>query len=83
MVGQAVKKAIVTALTSPLRILGSLFGDIKVPGYPVEFSETPAAPGFTAPKLGEHTREILRDIGGYSEAEIARFQRDAVVDGAA
>lgn len=60
-----------------------LFGDIKVPGYPVEFSETPAAPGFTAPKLGEHTREILRDIGGYSEAEIARFQRDGVVDGAA
>jgi len=59
-----------------------LFGDIKVPGYPVEFSETPAAPGFTAPKLGEHTREILRDIGGYSETEIAKFQRDGVVDGA-
>ncbi len=60
-----------------------LFGDIKVPGYPVEFSETPAAPGFTAPKLGEHTREILRDIGGYSEAEIAQFQRNGVVDCAA
>ncbi len=60
-----------------------LFGNIKVPGYPVEFSETPAAPGFTAPKLGEHTREILRDIGGYSEAEIAKFQKDGVVDGAA
>jgi len=60
-----------------------LFGDIKVPGYPVEFSETPAAPGFTAPKLGEHTREILRAIGGYSEAEIAKFQEDGVVDGAA
>jgi CoA:oxalate CoA-transferase len=58
-----------------------LFGDIKVPGYPVEFSETPAAPGFTAPKLGEHTREILRDIGGYGEAEITRFQKDGVVDG--
>ncbi|HWR70923.1 MAG TPA: CoA transferase [Dehalococcoidia bacterium] len=60
-----------------------LFGDIKVPGYPIEFSETPANPGFTAPKLGEHTREILRDIGGYSETEITRFQKDGVVDGAA
>ena len=60
-----------------------LFGDIKVPGYPIEFSETPADPGFTAPKLGEHTREILRDIGGYSETEITRFQKDGVVDGAA
>lgn len=59
-----------------------LFGNIKVPGYPVEFSETPAKPGFTAPKLGEHTREILRDIGGYSDAEIDRFQREGVVDGA-
>jgi len=59
-----------------------LFGDIKVPGYPIEFSETPANPGFTAPKLGEHTREILRDIGGYSETEITRFQKDGVVDGA-
>jgi crotonobetainyl-CoA:carnitine CoA-transferase CaiB-like acyl-CoA transferase len=60
-----------------------LFGNIKVPGYPIEFSETPAATGFTAPKLGEHTREVLRDIGGYSEAEIAKFQKDGVVDGAA
>ena len=31
VVGQAVKKAIVTALTSPLRILGSLFGDKGAP----------------------------------------------------
>ncbi len=60
-----------------------LFGDIRVPGYPVEFSETPASPGFTAPRLGEHTREILRDLGGYSDAEIAAFQKDGVVDGAA
>ena len=57
-----------------------LFGNIKVPGYPVEFSETPANPGFTAPKLGEHTREILRDLGGYSEAEILKFKQDKVVD---
>ena len=59
-----------------------LFGDIKVPAYPVEFSKTPAAPGFTAPKLGEHTREILRDIGGYNETDIAGFQNDGVIDGA-
>lgn len=60
-----------------------LFGDIRAPGYPAEFSETPASPGFTAPKLGEHTLEVLRDIGGYSEAEIAELQKSGVVDGAA
>jgi len=59
-----------------------LFGDIRVPGYPVEFSRTPAAAGFTAPRLGEHTREVLAGIGGYSEEEIARFQRAGVIDGA-
>ncbi len=59
-----------------------LFGDIKIPSYPVKFSETPAVAGFTAPRLGEHTMEVLRDIGGYSRAEIARFQSDGVIDGA-
>ena len=59
-----------------------LYGDIRVPAYPVEFSETPAAPGFTAPRLGEHTGEVLRDIGGYSDKEIARFRSDGVIDGA-
>ena len=60
-----------------------LFGSIKVPGYPAEFSETPANPGFTAPRLGEHTREVLRDIGGYSEQEIVALQESGVIDGAA
>ncbi len=59
-----------------------LFGDIKVPAYPVEFSGTPARPGFTAPRLGEHTLEVLRDIGGYSEREIAALRENGVIDSA-
>ena len=59
-----------------------LFGDMKVPSYPIEFSRTPVRQGFTAPHLGEHTVEVLRDIGGYSDAEIAGFRGSGVVDGA-
>ncbi len=57
-----------------------LYGDITVPSYPIEFSRTPVRRGFTAPTLGEHTVEVLRDIGGYSDEEIAGFQDGGVID---
>lgn len=56
-----------------------LFGEIKVPGYPVEFSGTPAAKGFTAPHVGEHTREVLGAIGGYGEEEIEALRKRGVI----
>ncbi len=59
-----------------------IYGDIRVPAYPIEFTRTPARHGFTAPHLGEHTGEVLREIGGYSDEEIARFRSDGVIDGA-
>src|SRR5262249_21156772 len=45
-----------------------------------KFSRTPAAIRHTGPALGEHTDEVLRDLAGYSEAEI-RALRDAGVCG--
>jgi formyl-CoA transferase/CoA:oxalate CoA-transferase len=32
-------------------------------GSPVQFSETPAAPAWLAPELGQHTEEILLELG--------------------
>ena len=56
-----------------------VFGKGMVPGYPIHFSETAADTRGLAPQLGEHTEEILREIGGYSDSEIARFRQTEVI----
>ena len=45
---------------------------------PFRLSQTPARLRGRAPTLGEHTREILREIG-YSDADAAEFEREGVV----
>lgn len=42
-------------------------GKIRIPGYPVEFSAHDAGPRSEAPELGEHSREILQELGYSSE----------------
>lgn len=51
------------------------FGNIMVPGYPVDFSRTPAETRGPAPELGEHTEEILLEVAGYSDEDIERLRR--------
>ncbi|MEJ8571150.1 CaiB/BaiF CoA transferase family protein [Microbaculum marinum] len=53
-------------------------GPTKALGLPVKFSDTPGSIRRPAPLHGEHTREILAEVG-YSDAEIERM----VGDGAA
>ena len=45
---------------------------------PVRLSATPGGIRHRAPKLGEHTAEILRELG-YADAEVARMREDRVV----
>jgi crotonobetainyl-CoA:carnitine CoA-transferase CaiB-like acyl-CoA transferase len=54
-------------------------GPIKVVGIPVKFSATPGEVGPAAPQLGEHTRDILQELG-YDLAQIERLQQEEVVD---
>jgi len=44
-------------------------GRLRLPAHPSRFSATPAGIGRLAPRLGEHTREVLSEAG-FDEAEI-------------
>jgi crotonobetainyl-CoA:carnitine CoA-transferase CaiB-like acyl-CoA transferase len=52
-------------------------GDIKALGIPVKLSETPGAVDRPAPLVGEHTAELLRELG--YDAAAQRRLRDAGV----
>jgi crotonobetainyl-CoA:carnitine CoA-transferase CaiB-like acyl-CoA transferase len=39
------------------------YGPVRVAGHPVDFSDTPANVAGIAPRPGEHTDEILRELG--------------------
>jgi len=54
-------------------------GKIKIPGYPVQFSESWAGTTACAPLLGEHTESVLADIGGYSHQEVAELRAEGVI----
>ncbi|NIC06976.1 CaiB/BaiF CoA transferase family protein [Billgrantia bachuensis] len=54
------------------------FGRIPTTGFPVKMSEAPAAVHRGVPELGEHTREILRELG-VEEAEISAMQARGVI----
>jgi crotonobetainyl-CoA:carnitine CoA-transferase CaiB-like acyl-CoA transferase len=58
----------------PHRSLGS----VKTLGAPVKFSRTPAGVRRGAPVLGQHTREILAEIG-FSADEVEQMEREGVV----
>ena len=53
-------------------------GRLRVVGPPTRLSETPGVLRRAAPLLGEHTREILRDIG-IDAAELARHEASGVI----
>jgi crotonobetainyl-CoA:carnitine CoA-transferase CaiB-like acyl-CoA transferase len=53
-------------------------GRVRAPGIPVRLSGTPPAVLRPPPELGEHTDEILRELG-YSDAEIGAVRREGAV----
>jgi len=54
-------------------------GKIKTIGFPVKFSKTPGALRLPAPEFGQHTEEVLLNIGEYSWEEIAELRSKGVI----
>ena len=53
-------------------------GPVKLMGYPVRFSETPAQIAREAPEFGQHTEEVLQELG-MSWDEIAALREQGVI----
>jgi len=55
------------------------WGRIKMVGFPWDFSETPASWRREAPEFGQHTEEILLEMG-YTWEDIARLKEEEVIN---
>jgi crotonobetainyl-CoA:carnitine CoA-transferase CaiB-like acyl-CoA transferase len=53
-------------------------GKVRIPGFPIHFSQAEVRTKSLAPTLGEHTEQVLKDLGGYSEEEIKQFKQNRV-----
>jgi len=53
-------------------------GMFKTIGFPVKFSETPYSVKMAPPGFGEHTKEILMELG-YTSKEIEQLEKNGVV----
>jgi formyl-CoA transferase len=54
-------------------------GEVTVTGFPYNFHGTPLEMRYGPPLLGEHSREILRDLG-YDDTTIDRFIADGAIE---
>jgi CoA:oxalate CoA-transferase len=61
------------------RVPDPLLGEVTIPGFPLKFSEFPELPGITAPTLGQHNAEILREHLGFDEARIRELVERGVL----
>ncbi len=53
-------------------------GRLRIPGYPVHFSDHSAGTRSLAPSLGQHTIEVMKELG-YSDQEIEILKGDGVI----
>jgi len=58
--------------------LDSENGKIAVPGIPIRLSETPAKIRRPAPRIGEHTEEILSELG-YDKKSISDMRENKII----
>jgi 2-methylfumaryl-CoA isomerase len=74
-----------------LSLANPMFGMLHQPGVgdalaaasPLDFSRVPRVPVAPAPRLGQHTDEILLDLLQLSEADVGLLHDDRIVAGPA
>ncbi|MFQ6077447.1 MAG: CaiB/BaiF CoA transferase family protein, partial [Candidatus Bathyarchaeia archaeon] len=54
-------------------------GRVKMPNFPLKFSRTPASIYGPAPKMGQHTEEVLTTLLGYTREEVAELRKERVI----
>ena len=54
-------------------------GTLRITGNPIKLSQTPPDPKHPAPLLGQDNREVLRDIFGYSDEQIDKWQEEKIL----
>ncbi len=55
-------------------------GPLTLMGQPIRFSDTQAPDAGPPPMLGQHTREVLREVG-YTDGDIADLHRRGIIGG--
>ena len=56
-----------------------VFGAVKMQNAFPKMSDTPGSVRWAGAALGEHTEEVLREVGGYSQADIAGFRQKGLI----
>jgi crotonobetainyl-CoA:carnitine CoA-transferase CaiB-like acyl-CoA transferase len=54
------------------------FGKLRIAGYPIQFGANSAGTRSLAPSLGQHTTEVLQELG-CSDEEIELLKREGVI----
>ena len=70
--GQALENGYLAAFDHPVQ------GPVTIPGYPVHFGACNAGTRRAAPQLGEHTDEVLQQLG-LSSPEIESLRNDGII----
>ena len=56
-----------------------VLGPVKIVGLPYQLSKTPGEVRCEAPEFGEHTEEVLLQVGGYTWEEIAELREEGAI----
>ena len=62
-----------------VELVHPIAGKQALPNSPLKFSESPVELRIPAPLLGQHTREVLGDLLGLNEEDVAELSRKGVV----